>query len=53
MGFFGDRWILTLNRKFNIEIIDLGSLKLNVKWEKTLNQGMLSGGSAVYVHEWI
>jgi hypothetical protein len=32
-------------RIFNTEIIDFGSLKLGVKWGKTLNQGTLNGGS--------
>lgn len=30
-------------RKLNIETTDLGSLKLNSEWGKTLNEGMLSG----------
>jgi hypothetical protein len=34
-------------RKFNIEIIHFALLKLNMKWEKTLNLGTWIGGSTV------
>jgi hypothetical protein len=34
---------------FNIDITDLGSLKLNVKWGKTLNKGTSNGGPMYYV----
>jgi hypothetical protein len=36
-------------RKFNTEIIGLGSLKLSVKMPKTKNQGAWNGGPAVFV----
>jgi hypothetical protein len=34
--------------EFIIEIIDLGPLKLNVKWKEILDQGTLNGDSSVY-----
>jgi hypothetical protein len=33
--------------KFNAEIVDLGSLKLNSECAKTINQRILNGGSSM------
>jgi hypothetical protein len=56
LSVLGEQWIWTLNlntttlTKHNTKIIDLGSLKLNIKWEKTINQGMLNGDYTMYVY---
>jgi hypothetical protein len=34
---------------FNTETVDLGSLELNVECQKTINQGILNGGSYVFI----
>lgn len=36
-------------KEFNVEIIDLQPLELNVKWQKTLNQGTINLSSTVCV----
>jgi hypothetical protein len=36
--------------KFNTNITDLGSTKLNVKYGKTLNHETLNGGSTVFTN---
>jgi hypothetical protein len=51
-GFFGKQWILTQNygKSQMEEIVDSGSMKLNIKWENFKLTNIKWGFHCVYVH---